>query len=80
MNTRTYTRQCPACGTLTTSVRCPRCGNDTEELDEPTRDPGYTIFDHAQCGHTTHQHHHPHNPHTTHNAVNNTHIVKHVMT
>lgn len=47
--------QCPSCGTLTNSIRCPSCGTDTEECDakeeHPTREHGYSIFDHAQHGH-----------------------------
>lgn len=47
-------RICPNCHTISTSIRCPQCGADTVPMDDIRKEPpsGYTIFQHAQAGHT----------------------------
>lgn len=52
--TATFRYQCPSCGAKSNSIRCPACGADTDELalEETESGGSYTIFDHAQLGHT----------------------------
>lgn len=44
--------QCLRCGAFGYSVRCGACGGDAEPVDTIEPPSGYTIFSHAQLGHT----------------------------